>query len=69
MLHAFSSYDRSSTYTLNRYGDNIPHCLTPLLTVKGAGTLIPPSHHHRKVNIKSVQDIVTVELRNAVISL
>uniref|UniRef100_A0AAX7UXL4 microtubule-severing ATPase n=1 Tax=Astatotilapia calliptera TaxID=8154 RepID=A0AAX7UXL4_ASTCA len=33
--------DKSSTYKLNKIGDKIPPCLTPLLTPKGAEILLP----------------------------
>ena len=33
-LASFKCFDRSSTYTANKRGDNMPPCLTPFKTVK-----------------------------------
>ena len=33
-LASCTGFDRSSTYTANNHGDNMPLCLTPLETVK-----------------------------------
>ena len=46
MFVEFNDVLKQSMYTLNKVGDSIPPCFTPLYTQKEEETMFPPSYAH-----------------------